>query len=458
MLSLQELCLNAIVRKFELFYNAYTISKDNNLQRNFHFLQRWFSNEVLCGLFKSCLVKEEYLEFLINEHIESIEYYWLDILRCRFSFKELFLRLPNLRKIGFNSCDDEALKYLAKFCPKLTEIYFFYPCSVTDRGIGYLCKNKNGLVPCPELKVLFIRNTNVTDRGIQYLIRNVPSIEVIDYENIPLLIHSIHEEELQEFKTVKSYNLVELSFLRSCGLSKSKSLPKRTDILKICLTACPKLESLYSYISDKEQLDLLTKIHHLSTLHLEFPTSFDIDSFLNVRRCRLTTLSVTQCTMSISALGLYLPNLENFSAERVIFSDADKDGDLKVTFSSLSSCEFKDIEPFSNKAICFLLSSSPELRSVKIHNCTMSLELKKEILLLGKRASFIDLFGVDVVSDIEFIEDILLKCTSLHSMWLEDKFLSEWELSELGICQKLDNLASSLTNKPGVYFHEVYTQ
>lgn len=108
---------------------------------------------------------------------------------------DIFHRLPNLTRICFNECGDENLENVAKFHPKVVAIGVCLS-NVTDNGVENLVKSKNGMVPCPELKNIFVFPSKVTDKGDECLIRNLSSLERTGHVNVPLLLLSIHQENL----------------------------------------------------------------------------------------------------------------------------------------------------------------------------------------------------------------------------------------------------------------------
>lgn len=457
MFSLQNLCLDLIVQTFERFYFAFTVSKDENLQRNFEFLKRRFSVQVAVNLYEIEDLKDSHIEFLINEHLHFLCGEWLKNSRYLNSVEDIFRRLPNLTKIRFDECGDEILENIARFCPKIVEIDLRFS-NITDNGIENFVKSQNGMVPCPELKKMYIFPSDVTNIGIQYLIRNLPSLECNDFTSrVPSLLHSIHKENLHESGKVQTYNLTELTFLEEHMLSDGDSLVNFTDVIKTCLTVCPKLQYLNFYLTDKEQLNLFKNIN-LKRLHLacaldpSLDRSTNVDNFLKLNGCNLTCLKFENCTVSVSTFAAHCPALEELSVTRVIFTDDDDDDDhLKPHFASLTSCDFQEMEPTSYKAICFILSSSPKLEFISFKACILSLELKAGILLWCENASAKKiLFAyISMIREIKFLRDILLNCPSLKEMVLID-FTHSPKREKVKTKMTLKNLANSLDNKPEI--------
>ena len=355
MSSLEKLCIDLIVQKFELFYCAFSASKDCNLQRNIGFLRRRFSDQLAAALYANENLEDQYFEFLMNEHLSSLDGNWFN-RRPRKSLENIFCRLPNLERVRFSACGDQILEWIAKFCPKIAEIDVRHS-EVSDKGIEYLCKSENGIIPCSELKIIFAWPSRVTSRGAELLIRNLPSLERIDY-NVPLLIHRIHEENLSRSGRVHIYNLVELNLLRF------RKLPIYSDILRTCLSVCPKLQFFSCYVSNKEELDLFSS-HQFKKLDLQFSTAepiINVDNFLKRNGQSLSYLNTSRCVMSVSALALHCPVLKEFVAHCVNFSDDNRS--FQPSFPSLTKCTFSDIDPSSCNAICSFISSSPALKCI----------------------------------------------------------------------------------------------
>lgn len=443
MSSLEKLCIDFIVRNFDLFYYAFSSSKDRNLQRNFEFLKRRFSEQLANALYENKNLKEEYFEFLINEHLNFIDGKWFRNSSYVNSMDRIFCRLPNLERVLFSTCGDEILEYIAQYCPKIIEIDVRHS-NVTDTGIEYLCKIKNGMVPCPEIKSIFAWPSRVTSRGAERLVRSLPSLEKIDY-NVPLLVHRIHEENLSRFGKVHFYNLVELNLLRF------KRLPIYSDILRTCLAVCPKLQSFSCYVSNKEELALFNS-RQFKKLHLQFSTadpSINIDDFLKKNGWNLTYLKISSCAMSVSVLAMHCPVIKEFYAHRVNF--VDNNYNFKPVFPSLTECTFSDIEPSAGNAVCLFISSSPVLRSISFTYCTLSHELQSQILLWCKNPSAkkIEFWCLDL--ELDFLRNILLSCPSLKDMAVTECSVDVPDTKEI-----LHRLARSLPNKPKIVFVQMY--
>lgn len=210
MFRLEKLCFDLIVKEFERFNYAFTTTKDKNLQQDLEYLQRRFSSKLAMALSigSDIKLKEEYLGFLFNRHLEYFNVLWLKNSTYLNSVKDFFFQVPNLTRIDFTNEElnaDVLLKNVAKFCHEIVNINLIYS-SATDNGVKYLCEIKNGMPVCPKLKNLFITGSLVTNRGAEYLIRNLPTLEKFDYPDLPLVLHSMHQQNSS--KSEKVYLLV----------------------------------------------------------------------------------------------------------------------------------------------------------------------------------------------------------------------------------------------------------
>lgn len=462
MSPLEKLCFDLIVKEFERFAYAFTTTKDKNLQQDLEFLQRRFSSKLAMELSNhtDIKLKEEYLGFLFNQYLEYFNVLWLKNSTYLNAVEDFFFKFPNLTRIDFINEElnaDVLLKNVAKFCHEIVDINLIYS-SATDNGVKYLCEIKNGMPVCPKLKNLFIRGSLVTNKGAEYLIRNLPTLEKFDYPDLPLVLYSMHEQNLSESngplllysmhqknsaqsEKVLSCNLIELK------LSQFRELPYYTDILKTCLTMCPKLKQLDCFIPNKEQLDLFTNCH-LEKLMLLFHIEngrINIDNFLRINGCNLSYLSICGCTLSVAALKEYCPELKEFNADDIYFTDAN---DPHINFLPLTKLHISDIDPSMNKAMSRIIS--PNLETLFMESCILSPEMKTQILLWCENSSARAIGFTSVSLDIEFLKNVLLRCPFLKEMHLFQIYGATYNHKK-----ELRNLAESLPNKPHIFFSGV---
>lgn len=453
MYFLEELCIEVLVHDFERFYFAFTSSKDKYLQRYLEFLQRRYSDELLEELYEADKLKEEYFELLINEHLRFFDGEWLNDTRYKNSMEDIFRRLPNLRVISIRDCGDEVLVNITKFCRKIIRINA-NGSGISDEGIQYLWETDTGVIPCPELKLLFINGCIVSRNNVMHLIEKIPSLERIDHPYVPLFLNYSYEWHLRKSGKIPSYNLVDLNLLNVKGFVEFNLSRIYTDAVKACLTVCPNLVSLACFVLDEEEFGVFTNCN-LRKLHLEFldePTNskINIDNLLKINKWKLTSLKVNFCAMTVSVLGKHCPNLKEFLAESVNFTE-EEENHLKPNFESLTHYCFTNIEPSSNKGICMLLSSAPKLDSISLKSCTLSLEMKTQILIWCKNpcAKGICLAGISIPLEMKFLKDIVLNCPFLKEMYLQDNNLSFMEIVTANTM--LNNLVETLPYKPKIY-------
>lgn len=272
----------------------------------------------------------------------------------------------------------------------------------------------------------------------------MPSLEKFDYANVPLVLYSIHKENVLQLENVHSCNLVKLE------ISRYRKLPYYNDILKICLSVCSKLEIIDCFIFEEEQLSLFNH-SHLKELRITFCTTdpkINIGNFLKMNGSHLTYLDISDCVISVSALPVYCPALKYFYADCVDLTHKDDDGDLKRNFSSLTHCRFSSINPSSAKTIHFLFSSTPNLKSILFESCILSIEMETQILMWCENPSAESIEFEYSHLEIEFLKDILLSCPSLKAMYLQDCTVNIRDAENI-----LRNIAKSLPNQPTIKFY-----
>lgn len=351
-------------------------------------------------------------------------------------WQDIICYLPNLRSFTFHDdCHDLILKNVAKFCPNVEEIDF-ENSAVTIEAVKSLCKSENGKALCTKLKKLCVVGSNIRDDGVKYFLKNLPSLEEIDYPELPLVLYSLHKNDLSCLDKIEPYNIATLDLISVAHT------PFFAELLKICLSICPHLKSLTCGLVTKDELNFFPNLPDLEQLNIESfaDTEININSLLKAKGAKLTSLSVTNCTISISVLVESCPRIKELVLNRVHFLF---DEDYKPVFSSLSSCTFESINvSTSAKAISLLLSSSAKLESLSFKRCNLlSSEIKTHIL------KCCELYPVKKVSfccsviEKEYIKDLLLNCHTLIYLNIDGCFESADE-------DELLKFAEILVNKP----------
>ena len=444
MIFLEKLCFSLIVQNFQRFHFAFSTSNNETVIRNFEFLRKKYTFELGSELMEKGKMEEEYLEFLLNEHLKILDYEWLEHICYQHTMKDILQRLPNLTKIScFGYCNDAVLENIAKFCPKISEINASFS-SVTDNGVKYLCKNENGA--CSELKTLFIFGSKVTEEGVENLIQNVPSLEKIYYKYVPQVLYSLHKEDLPKLANVRCYNLVELNLL------KLSYLPYYPDILKISLTVCPKLKSIGCCISDKDQLKLFNNTN-LEDLHLKCLTpnpEINLSNFLRSNGHNLVYLKASNCVISPFDLATSCPKLECLCIDYVSFTN---NNNSEFEFRCLVKCDLQNIHDrwysayhdcTMDKAIRCLLLKSPNLQKLAIICCSLFSDTERQILKYCENHFLEEITFESLYIEMDYLKEILLSCPTLTTLNVEDchcNYQDEKELIEF---------AQTLPNKPHI--------
>ena len=440
MISLKKECLSKIAGEFERIYFATAISKDRTLKRNFQFLQRKYTSELVSELSQKRKLKHEYMEFFLNAHLNILDEKWFTDACYGTSVKDVIYCLPNLSILILPyTCSDDILKNIAEFCPKIVEINASYS-PITDTGLKYLCKNENGKVPCPALKKLSIFLSNVTDDGLMHLIQNLPSLEEIDHKNVPLILYFLHEKDLHRLEKLPSYNLIHLSL---CAHWK---LPYYTELFKICLTVCPRLKSLDCHISEKRQLDLFnnTSLEKLD-ISIFLKSRLDVNNFLKNNGRNLVSLNIFNCIMSISATAENCPKLRHLFIIDVTFLE--EQDNTRTAFPHLIQCTFKNItaDCATDKAMEAFLMSSPKLEQLTFTSCYLSPEMKHHLLKCCENRLLKCITFFCTFVEMHILKDILLSCPSLKTLRLENCYF------ELNGKMQLTEFIKELPNKPEIY-------
>lgn len=447
---LQHLCLHVIAEEFDRFF---TVLNDENYRRNFVFLQKRYSSVLTLKLFERDKLKDEYLEFLLNEYLNYLDEQWLERTCYRNSPQDVYRRLPNLTEVYCLDITNEILENISKFCPKIAEIYGTC-ASATDDGVKYLCKKENTSIACPHLKKLYLKNSYVSIEGVKILIQNLEPLEILDHPSVPLALYSLYKEHLPQLENVPKHNLIKLNLLYVNDTYIPKTLPYYNVLLKICLTVCPKLKYLSCSITDKKQLNLL---HNLSLKELtvtfmnqKIKRKFNIDNFLINCGRNLISLKVDYCIMSMSQLVTNCRELYHLAIGNVTF--ADDNYNSGTVFPNLVTCIFHNIPKnrASIKATNLLLLSSPKLTIVTFNFCDLSQATKETFLRSCKKCPLERIYFDGTRTGLHFLKLIIINCPTLIALYLKRCHYSLQEENELV------HLADKMSNKPRIVSLDMY--
>lgn len=327
-------------------------------------------------------------------------------------WQDIICNFPNLKCfIFYESIKDLVLKHIATFCPNIQEIYLKGVSSLSSQGVKYLCKNENGEALCTKLKKLYLEFTYITVTDVKYLLKNLPSLETIDYRDLPLVLYSLHKDDLSSLSKVKPYNIISLD-LSSCAF-----YPSYPYIRKVCLSVCPNLRSLSYSLLKNDELNFFPKLPYLEKFHLEcVPNSkIIVDTLLKNLSGKLTSLTVSNCLLSITALAESCPRIKVLEMNKVRLL---ADGNSRPVLNCLSSFKFEnsDISKSAN-GISLLLSSSEKLESLTFETCNLlPFEIKAAILKCCEQYPIKNLSFCDSVIEKDYIKELLLNCRTLSCL------------------------------------------
>lgn len=329
------------------------------------------------------------------------------------------------------------MKHVAIFSPNIEEIDLGFSI-VSSEGVTYLCKNENGETLCTKLKKLCLEYTVIKEDDVKYLLQNLPSLEIIKYFDLPDVLYSLHKHDLPSLANVQPYNIVALDL--HSHLNDSSSY---VDIIKICLSLCPHLKSLNWSLKNNE-VNFFPKLPDLERLHIDnySASTINIDKYLKGLCVKLTSLTVIDCTVSLSALSESCPRIKELCLNNVHFLVDDDDS--KPRFNSLTSLTFKNSNVSKNiKAICLLLTSSEKMESFTFSGCNLLLsEIKAHILKCCEVNPVNKISFYSSRIDKEYIKDLLLSCQSLRCLNI-DYCLKNYK-------DELLTFAEILPNKPEI--------
>lgn len=345
---------------------------------------------------------------------------------------------PNLKSFKFHSkycdtkCENLIFKQVAIFCPYIEDIDMVFS-SVSSEGVRYLCKNENGESLCKRLKKLNIAGTLLTYDDVAYLLKYLPSLENIYYPNLHFVLYEMHKNDLSSLDKVMTYNINEID-LSECAFHTSY-----VDIRKVCLSVCPYLKSLACCLLENDKLNFLPKLPDLvqfSICNVSF-SEINIDKLLRCLCGQLTSLTIGNCTVSLSVLSESCPRLKELNLDRVHFL---LDNDSNPRFNSLSSVTFEYCNVSKNiKAISLVVTSSEKLESLTFIGCNLSSsEIKESILKCCEMYSIQILYFRDSVIEKDFVKELLLNCHTLSHLNIDD-CLKKYKHELLKFAENLPN-------------------
>ncbi|XP_054714469.1 uncharacterized protein LOC129224082 isoform X2 [Uloborus diversus] len=477
LLTLQNRCLKVIIGELDRFCHVFNTTKDATLKRNFEFLQRCYSNEILQVLSGANAVEKEYFPLLINKYLKEFNLSILDgvdgetVTRMiaeigeglvKVSFKthrSLFKNppieniLPHLKNVTTLSmedvCDDEALKNIAKHCPYVVDLNIA-DSSITSEGLmEYLCqKNEQNEVPNPNLRKLNLNNTDVSDEVTELILQSFPHLEVLDAPSMPCILHKIHQKDIDQNTTsnLKKYKLKHLDVILCTHVKSS------LELFKFYALLCPDVRVLTVVVHNVGQLNALSNFKKLNILNLHHDELFpnpSVNNFLNNVGTGLTVLHLNEFGLSIEVLIKSCPVLEELHMKDVLFLPVVETCTDKLKFLKgfyLEGANF--IEVATSKSVRALILSAPKLQKICFCCCSyFSEELNQAIRYCCIHSNFKEVYFSHSECDYDILQFILLCCRTLKVLRVTNPKIDPDSFMPEGF-EKLADIASSLRNKP----------
>lgn len=361
------------------------------------------------------------------------------------AWEDVICHLPNLKNFTYrDTCNYLTLKNVAKFCPNIETIDIGDASSVfvLQESVKRLCRSENGETCFKKLKKLYF--THIVFEDLKILVKNLPSLEIVDYPYLPLVLHSLFEnDELHSLGNVRTYNITSLD-LNSCV-----RYPYYNDILKVCLSVCPHLKSLTYGLSKEDDLitsPILSKLEQFEITNF-MPSEVNIDKLVNSRGKNLTSLTIDCCAVSLSVIAESCPHLEELTLHSAHFL---ADDDSKLAFKNLASFNLIKCNAGArnSRAINLLLSLSPKLESLVFEECyyLMSSDVTTHIQKCCEACAIKNISFNDSNVDVDYIKYLLSSCHTLNSLNIDGCF-------SVKDSKEIIQLAETLPNKPKIVVH-----
>ncbi|KFM57459.1 hypothetical protein X975_16568, partial [Stegodyphus mimosarum] len=423
-MNLEKMCLSHIIQNFDAFNVAYLTSKNPSLQRNFEFLQRGYSANLI-KLFGLRELKPEYLDFLINRHLKEMDFrrfkhhcweeltervkkiakglekVYLERKMVRESpqkTKEIIQLLQNVKYLNIPfGCEDETIQNISRCCLNLKELHVGYVGIASDERERCLCGARFGS-PGPRcLWVLRISRSEIKTDTVACILKNISTLEIFNYLYLSRVLLAMHYYDIVDNKlaTVKKYSLTELDF--------RSSTPYEIDLLlAICTVLCPNVRKLSVGVAWQEHVHLCRRFSKLECLTMHTFSNRDLivlDDFLKLKGSDLISLDIRgHFSVSIPVLIENCQKLEKLHMKivdhRCVFEECmptlkDMKGvtvqsTKKVCLPTLKHLKeliiytFEAATPLTTEAVCLILNSSPNIEYMCIlYGIISDSELKK---------------------------------------------------------------------------------
>ena len=255
-------------------------------------------------------------------------------------------------------------------------------------------------------------------------------------------MYSLHKADLPSIENLCSYNIVRLDLLNY------NYFPDYFNLVKLCLSVCPRLKFLALDITEEEQLNWLksTGLEYLHINVLRRAEKLNVDNLLEKFGSNLQCLKIKNCILSISKLAVSCPKLDHLEIKYRTFSDNPDDSEqIFRHLRCFAVCYINDNNSSTCEALRLLLLCAPLLQSIFFVECVLSPEIKLYILKCCENLNLNMIAFHQTQVDVNFLIDVLSSCST--STILD---LREWDFNTYDNIMALINFAYTLPNKPRV--------
>ncbi|GFQ86870.1 uncharacterized protein TNCT_690231 [Trichonephila clavata] len=337
--------------------------------------------------------------------------------------KKVLLKLQNLKILHLHSYgDDTILEMLPSCCAKLEELSMIMSC-ITEKGLISLCKKENNGDETHSLNLKVIDLTGIIqiNDGVSYLLKNMPSLELVVYQDLPLVLSNMYKHDVHKASKDK-YNLT--SFTLPYDYT-SKCFPRIQDTLSIISMCCPCIKVLSVPIEIKQDLESISKLSELedfSAVDISLTSDLDLNWFLKQKGGTLKQFKIRGFRISVDILVESCPNLESFTFGNTCFRLSDPNINLKplnnLNELSVISMHYNNN---SKQAAIDILNCSPKLEYLAFFDC----DFKHDDELCTKFIKSLENYNLHFlkfdtcVLDMPLLQIIILSCFSLKILVLD---------------------------------------
>ncbi|GFS39486.1 uncharacterized protein TNIN_432631 [Trichonephila inaurata madagascariensis] len=362
-----------------------------------------------------------------SQGIEKIRFDLVDFLvSCRETrgfVIEVLVNLQNLKILHLHSfAEDTILEMLPTCCAKLEELSMI-KSRITEKGLISLCQRENNGDETRSLNLRVIDLSGITqiNDGVSYLLKNMPSLEIIVYQDLHLVLSNMYKLDVHKASEDK-YNLTSFAIPYA---NTSNCSPRIQDVLCILSMCCPYIKVLSVPIETKQDLESISKLSELedfSAVDISLTADLDLNWFLKQKGETLKRFKILKFRISVDTLIQNCPNLESLTLQYTCFHLSDPNINLKQ-LNYLYELYIKSIHYNGNskQAVIDILNCSPKLENLAFFDC----EFKHDDEFATKFTKYCEDSNLHVLTfntcdlDMPWLQAILLTCSSLKTLVLD---------------------------------------